>query len=169
VMPLALSLRHRIPQNAVIVAPDVGALRLATHYAEIIERPVVVVHKQRATARETLVRHIVGDVQHRPALIVDDMISTGETIRRCVDALLGAGAHPEMIVAATHGLFLEGAQHKLDVVSVREVVVTDTLMQKPWPKLKTVSVAPLIAGAIHRTIGPTVDESVPFEAIGTAD
>jgi len=169
VTTLALSLRHRVPQNAVIVAPDVGALRLATRYADIIDRPVVVMHKRRATARATLVTHIVGDVEHRPALIVDDMISTGETIRRCVDALLGAGAQPEMIVAATHGLFLEGAPHKLDVVSVREVVVTDTIVQTFWPKLKTVSVAALIAGAINRAIGPTVDESVPFEAVGTTD
>ena len=169
VTPLALSLRHRIAPNAVIVAPDVGALRLATKYAELIDRPVVVVHKRRETARETAVTHIVGDVQNRPALIVDDMISTGVTIRRCIDALFAAGAESDIIVAATHGLFLEGAESKLDVEGLREVVVTDSVVQTPWPKLKKVTVAAVIAGAIHRTVGPSVDETVPFEAVGTTD
>ena len=148
---LALSLRSRLPQKAVIVAPDVGAVRLATRYAEILERPVVVLHKRRATARETVVTHVVGEVRNRPALIIDDMISTGGTIRRSIDALLAAGAKPEIIVAATHGLFLPGAREMLDLDTVREVVVTDTIPAATgWEKLRVISIAPVLAYAIRR-------------------
>lgn len=150
---LALSLRSSLPQKAVIVAPDVGAVRLATRYAEILERPVVVLHKRRATARETIVTHVVGDVRNRPALIIDDMISTGGTIRRSIDALLAAGARPEIIVAATHGLLLPGAREMLDLASVRELVVTDTIPAEGWEKLRVVSIAPLLASAVRRAAG----------------
>jgi ribose-phosphate pyrophosphokinase len=69
-----------------------------------------------------------------------------------VTALLDAGARPEIIVAATHGLLLAGAGDKLDHPAVREVVVTDTVCTagKEWPRLRVVSVGPLIAGALER-------------------
>jgi ribose-phosphate pyrophosphokinase len=148
---LAYSLPSRLPPKAVIVAPDVGAVRLATRYAEILERPVVVLHKRRATARETVVTHVVGEVRNRPVLIIDDMISTGGTIRRSIDALLAAGAKPEIMVAATHGLFLPGAREMLDLDTVREVVVTDTIPPGTgWEKLRVASIAPVLAYAIRR-------------------
>jgi ribose-phosphate pyrophosphokinase len=160
VATLAASLRRRLPRKAVIVAPDVGAVRLATRYAEILQRPVVVLHKRRATARETMVTHVVGDVRNRPALIIDDMISTGGTIRRSIDALLDAGAHPEIVIAATHALLLPGACEMLDVPGVREVVVTDTIPPSvPWEKLRAVSIAPVLASAIRTAAGLAGDSA----------
>jgi ribose-phosphate pyrophosphokinase len=157
---LAHSLRDRLPERAVIVAPDVGAVRLATKYAAILERPVVVLHKQRATARETVVTHVVGDVLDRPALIIDDMISTGGTIRRSIDALLRAGARPEIIVAATHALLLPGAREMLEIDAVREVVVTDTIPPATgWTKLRVVSIANVVAYAIRRAAAVLVTEA----------
>jgi ribose-phosphate pyrophosphokinase len=82
------------------------------------------------------------------------MISTGGTIVESIDALLRAGARPEFTIVATHGLLLDGAREHLNHESVREVVVTDTVSVKDngWPKLRVVSVAPLIAGAIRRLL-----------------
>lgn len=148
---LAHSLRNQLPEKAVIVAPDVGAVRLATKYAGILERPVVVLHKQRATARETVVTHVVGEVRDRPALIIDDMISTGGTIRRSIDALLEAGARQEITIAATHALLLPGAREMLEIDAVREIVATDTIPAATgWTKLRVVSIANVVAYAIRR-------------------
>jgi ribose-phosphate pyrophosphokinase len=148
---LAEAIRGRIPNDAVIVAPDVGALRLATRYASILDRPVVVLHKQREDATHTLVTHVVGDVADRPALLIDDMISTGGTIARSIDALLAAGGRHDVTVMATHGLLLPGARELIDMPCLRQVVVTDSIVPERWDKLRVVSIAPLLASAIRRT------------------
>ena len=148
---LAEALRERIPHDAVVVAPDTGAVRRATRYAGALGLPLVVVHKERSSSRETVVTRVVGDVHGRAALICDDMISTGGTVVRCIDALREAGARDEMIVAATHGLFSEDARKKMEAEGVREIVVTDTVVQDTsWDKLRVVSIAPLLAAAIRR-------------------
>jgi ribose-phosphate pyrophosphokinase len=125
---------------------------LATHYAQCLGAPVIVLHKRRESGAETQVTHIVGDVSGRACLIVDDIISTGGTVAASILALLGAGARPEISVAATHGLLLRGARDKLNHPAVREVLVTDTVCvaEQDWPHLRVVSIAPLIAGALKR-------------------
>ncbi|HSP16027.1 MAG TPA: ribose-phosphate pyrophosphokinase [Thermoanaerobaculia bacterium] len=148
---LAESVRGQISPDTVIVAPDVGAVRLATRYASVLGLPVVVLHKERESATQTLVTHIVGDVVGRPALLIDDMISTGGTIARSIDALLGAGAKHEVTVMATHGLLLPGARELIDMPCVREVVVTDSIPPQRWDKLRVISIAQLLASAIRRT------------------
>ena len=149
---LCQALRDRLPPDVVVVSPDVGRVPLATHYAQCLGVPVIVLHKRRKGGAETEVTHVVGDVSSRACLIVDDMISTGGTIAESVRALLGAGARPEIIVAATHGLLLLGARAKLEHPTVREVFVTDTVgvAEKAWPQLRVISIAPLIAGALER-------------------
>jgi ribose-phosphate pyrophosphokinase len=140
--------------DVVVVAPDAGRVKMAEEYARRLRAPVAVLHKRRESGSQTSVTHLVGDVRDRPCLIVDDMISTGGTIAGSVQALLGAGALPEILVAATHGLLLDGAREQLDQASVREVMVTDSVAQarRSWPKLRVVSVAPLLGGALRRFI-----------------
>ena len=84
--------------------------------------PVAVLHKRRTSGTETVVTHVVGDVRGRPCLIIDDMISTGGTIARAVEALLAAGARPEIVVAASHGLFVGEARARLSHEAIRERV-----------------------------------------------
>jgi ribose-phosphate pyrophosphokinase len=136
----------------VVVSPDAGRVRMATEYARLLSAPVAVLHKERASGVETRITRLVGDVRDRPCLIIDDMISTGGTIAESVEALLDAGARPEIIVAATHGLLLAGAREKLARAVTREVLVTDTVAPPAhdWPQLRVVSVAPLIASALRR-------------------
>jgi ribose-phosphate pyrophosphokinase len=149
---LADALRERLPEGTVVVSPDAGRVRMATEFARRLETSVVVLHKRRESGTETKVTHLVGDVRGRACLIIDDMISTGGTMVESIEALLDAGARPEITVAATHGLLLAGARENLDHEGVREVCVTDTVRatDEGWPKLRVVSVAPLIAGAIRQ-------------------
>lgn len=148
---LARALQGRIPPQSVIVAPDAGAVRMATRYGELLDRSVAVLHKRRASATQTAITHVVGDVRNRPAVIVDDMISTGGTIRRSIEALLASGARPDIIVVATHGLMLESARANLDLPSVREIIVSDSIPQPSgWPSVRAVSIAPMLADAIRR-------------------
>jgi ribose-phosphate pyrophosphokinase len=145
-------LRGRLPEGAVVVSPDAGRVRMAAEYAHRLGAPVVVLNKRRESGTETKVTHVVGDVRDRPCLVVDDMVSTGGTIAEGVGALVAAGARPEVTVAATHGLLVDGARDKLERAGVRALFVTDTVptTQEGWPRLQVVSVAPLVAAAIRR-------------------
>jgi phosphoribosylpyrophosphate synthetase len=110
-----------------------------------------------AVARELGVQVGACAVDRFPDGEVAVQLLEAESIR----ALLGAGASPEIIVAATHGLLLRGARDKLEHPSVREVFVTDTVgvAEKDWPQLRVISIAPLIAGALERFLagGPIGD------------
>lgn len=141
---------HFAPET-VVVSPDEGRVKTATQYAQILGLSVAVVHKERMSGTETHVVKVAGDVRGRPCLIIDDMISTGGTIVQAVKALLAEGAKSEMNVAATHGVFVPGAKKKLNIPELKGIWVTDSIMQPAdWPRLHIVSVAPLLASAIHR-------------------
>lgn len=144
-------LRDRLPADLVVVAPDAGRVKMATDYAHRLGVGVVVLHKRRDGATATEVTHVVGSVRGRPCLVVDDMISTGGTIAGSLAALAQAGARPEVLVAATHGLLLAGAEAKLDRPELAEVLVTDSVVVPApagGPRLRVASVAPLLARAI---------------------
>lgn len=156
---LASALAERLTKaagNAVIVAPDVGAVRLANRYATKLELPVAVCHKRRLGGAEVGISRITGDVAGRRCIIVDDMISTGSTIVESVRVLNEAGAIPEHIVAATHAVLVPGALDMIADAGVAELLVTDSI--EPRGDLTTrlvptiVSIAPLIVTAIRRLL-----------------
>lgn len=150
---LADAVRPRLGPSAIVAAPDAGRATLAARYAERLGLPLVVVHKQRESSTRTRVTRIVGDVEDRHCLIIDDMISTGATLAGTIDALLDAGAAPHIHLAATHALLLPGARQLLERESVDELVVTDTVAlrgeHRDWRGLRLVSCAPLLAAALH--------------------
>jgi ribose-phosphate pyrophosphokinase len=145
-------LRHHLPPDIVVVSPDTGRVQMATHYAQRLDTSVIVLHKQRKSSTETEVTRVIGDVRDRPCLIIDDMISTGGTLARSIEALLHAGARPEITIAATHGLFVKDARAKLSHESIKAIFVTDSIAPKDtdWELLRVVSIAPLFATAIRR-------------------
>lgn len=149
---LCEALRNRLPPDVVVVSPDTGRVQMATQYAQRLDTSVVVLHKQRRSGTETEVTRIVGEVGDRSCLIIDDMISTGGTLARSIEALLNAGARPDITIASTHGLFIAGARAKLSHQSIRAIFVTDTVAtpETDWQQLQVVSIAPLIAKAIQR-------------------
>lgn len=148
---LSEALHGKLPRGSIVISPDEGRMKTATSYARLLGAPVGVVHKERVSGEETQVMEVVGNVRDQACLIIDDMISTGGTIAGAIEALLAAGARPEIFVAAAHGLLLPGAQEKLDHPAVLEVLVTDTTpTRQQWPQLRVVSVAPLVAASIRR-------------------
>jgi ribose-phosphate pyrophosphokinase len=153
---VAAELRTRIPGDAVIVAPDLGAVRLANRYATALELPVAICHKRRIGGSEVNVGRVTGDVAGRRCIIVDDMISTGGTIVESVRALDEAGAQPNAIVAATHAVLVTDALEKIAGAGVRELLVTDSIepREDPTAPLKpfVVSITPLVATAMRRLL-----------------
>lgn len=152
---IAERLRNDVPRDAVVVSPDLGAVRLANRYAQLLQMPTAVCHKQRISATQVAVTRITGDVEGRPCVIVDDMIATGSTIAESVRALHGAGALPDITVAATHAVFAAGAVDKLTEMGVPRLIVTDSIPRSQQPASlppEVVSIGPLVATAIRRAL-----------------
>jgi ribose-phosphate pyrophosphokinase len=149
---LAEAARPWVGTKTVVVAPDLGAVKLAERYGKILRLPVVIVHKTRLSGAEVAVQNITGEVGGRPILIVDDMISTGGTVEAAIRALLAAGAAPDFIVIASHGLFVSPAPERFGNLPVRRFFSTDSVAvpTKLSPPVEAVSVAPLFAETIVR-------------------
>lgn len=144
-------LKRRIQKDTVVVSPDEGRFKTAGEFARILGTPVAVIHKERFGGAKTRAINVIGHVRGRHCLIIDDMIVTGGTIGAAVTALLKAGGKPGMIVAATHGLFVN-PDTLLQSSAIKEVIVTNTTptrMDLPW-NVRVVSIAPLLAAAIQR-------------------
>lgn len=144
--------RGYVSPTSVIVAPDLGAAKLAERYAQALQLPTAIVHKRRITGEHVRVRGIAGDVRDRAPMIVDDMISTGATIEAAVAALRSAGCRPEFSVVATHGVLVGAALDRLATAGVQSLILTDSLAYATGarPPLDVVSIAPLLADAIER-------------------
>jgi ribose-phosphate pyrophosphokinase len=137
-----------------VVAPDSGRVRVAERWTDRLGGcPLAFIHKTRDTLRpnEVVANRVVGDVEGRCCILVDDMITTGGTITKAADALCEAGAG-EVVVAATHGVLSDPAVDRLKNSGILEIVLTNTLPippEKQFDKLTVLSIAPLIARAIH--------------------
>lgn len=152
-MPVLSSALEALPEApGVVVAPDAGAIKLAQHWARVLNIPVAVVHKIRVGGDIVETHGLAGEVRGRRPLIVDDMISTGGTVAAAIAVLLEAGAVPEVVVAATHGLFVGSAVERLAALPITHLLVTDTVSNTAPVDLavQRVSVAPLVADAISR-------------------
>lgn len=148
---LAKALGEHIGEDTVIVAPDLGAVKLAEHYGSILEKSVVMVRKTRRSGSEVRVEEVIGGVDGKPVVIVDDMISTGATIQAAAKAVVERGALPDLVVAATHGLLLRSPKRSTFPL-IGRILVTDSLPPRPPSDLalEVVSIAPLLADAIGR-------------------
>lgn len=143
-------LRQDLPDRPVVVSPDLGATGLAQRYADELDCPVALVRKTRLSGDEVRSDQVIGDVEGRHAVIVDDMISTGGTLVAAVEALIEAGSQPEVTVAATHGVFVDGGKQLADL-PLRRLLVSDSLAPGQTSlDIEEVSLAPLLADAIRR-------------------
>jgi ribose-phosphate pyrophosphokinase len=137
-----------------VVAPDAGRVRVAERWTDRLGGcPLAFIHKTRDPAKpnQVVANRVVGDVEGRVCLIVDDMIDTGGTISKAADALHEAGA-AEVLVASTHAVLSDPATERLKNSRISEVVVTNTLPlppEKRLDKLTVLSIAPLLARAIR--------------------
>jgi ribose-phosphate pyrophosphokinase len=139
-------------EDLTVVSPDSGRVRVADIWADRLGAPLAIIHKRRDpdVPNQVSAHELVGDVEGRTCLLVDDMIDTAGTIVAAAAALKKNGA-ARVIVAATHAVFSDPAVERLSGDSVDAVVVMDTLPipeEKRFEKLTVLSVAPLIARAI---------------------
>lgn len=136
-----------------VVSPDMGRVRVADVWSDKLGAPLAIIHKRRdpSVANQASVHGIVGDVKDRWCIMVDDMIDTGGTISKAAEALKQHGAKG-VTIACTHAIFNGPAIEHLSQDFIDQVVVTDTLPlppEKRFDKLTVLSIAPLLAKAIH--------------------
>ena len=136
-----------------VVSPDMGRVRVADIWSDKLDAPLAIIHKRRdpLVPNQVSVHDIVGEVKDRWCVVVDDMIDTGGTIAKAAEALKKNGARG-VTIACTHAIFSGRATEHLSQEFIDQVVVTDTLPvgpDKQFDKLTVLSIAPLLAKAIH--------------------
>ncbi len=140
--------------NLTVVSPDAGRVRLADAWTDKLGAPLAIIHKRRDPnkANEVAVGEVVGEVEGRVCLLVDDMIDTAGTICAAAQTLKDHGA-AKVIAAATHPILSGPAVERLNASPFEEIIVTNTLPisdEVNIPKLTVLSIAPLIAEAIRQ-------------------
>jgi ribose-phosphate pyrophosphokinase len=151
---LAAHFRQRDLSRAVVLSPDLGYAKSASHFARRLGLPVAAGAKERFSDSKVSISSIIGEVADRDVIIVDDEIARGTTVLELLSVL--RHQEPRSIsVACTHGLFADGALEKLAAAEdVSEIVTTNTVPVPVWhPKLTVLSIAPALAEAIRRTHG----------------
>ena len=141
-------------RDLAVVSPDSGRVRLAEKWSEMLGgTPLSFIHKTRDPLKpnQAVANRVVGEIAGKTCVVIDDMIDTGGTIAGATKALLADGA-ADVIIATTHGVLSGPARERLSTCGAREVVVTNTLPipeDKRFPQLTVLSIAPLLARAIH--------------------
>lgn len=150
---LARHFRRRNLTNTIVVSPDLGNAKEATHFARMLNLPVAAASKRRLSDDRVAIDAIVGDVDGRSVIVLDDEIANGGTIIEVLQKLRERRVK-RIIVACTHGLFTGTAIARLGgQPDVEEIVTTDTVPIPPdkrLPNMTVLSVAPLLAEAIRR-------------------
>ena len=149
----------RDAEDAVVVAPDTGEVKVARRLAGHLGLPLAIVNKIRRHPGQSEVTHVIGDLEGRRAIMIDDIIDTGGTTVRAAESLLEEGA-TEVYAAATHAVFSGTAYERLEESPIKEVVVTDTLPLKrdePQSKIHVLTIAPILANTIRNVFS---DDSV---------
>lgn len=146
-------IRNNIPGPWVVVTPDAGGTERARAYAKHLETSLAVIDKRRSRPNESEVTHIIGDVDGKTAIMVDDMVDTGGTLTQAASALKGRGA-TKVYACVTHGVLSGPALERISQSDLEELVITNTIVQGKeklqCPKIKILSLAPLLAEAINR-------------------
>jgi ribose-phosphate pyrophosphokinase len=140
-------------ENLVVVSPDTGFAKRARNFARRLGTSLAIAEKERAAHDEKAeVLELIGDVEGRTALLVDDFTISAGTLAEAARVLIERGAL-DVYAAVSHGVFAAGSMAKLDQSPIRELIVTDSIETQPdrdSSKLRWVSVAPLFAEAIRR-------------------
>lgn len=138
-------------ENAVIVSPDAGRAKLASRVSSIMDIPMVLMHKRRASFGSARVSHVVGDIKDCIPIVIDDVIAGGSVLDS-LPALLDAGARPEIYLAITHPVLVGDSLEKLDAAYIQKLVVSNTIHlapEKRHSKIEVVSIASELAEVIR--------------------
>ena len=160
---LAGYLQKKDFKNPIIISPDVGGVVRARHYAKRLNCPLAIIDKRRPEPNKAEVNHIIGEVEGKTAIIVDDMVDTAGTLVQAAKHLLEKGA-TDVYAVCVHPVLSGSALDRISESSLKELVVTNTIPLKSTlgGKITALSVAPLLGEAIAR-IEQGTSVSVLFE------
>lgn len=136
-------------KNAIIVSPDIGSAPRAESYARRLGLEVAIIYKKRKKAGEIEDMTLIGEVEGKNALIVDDMVDTAGTLCKAAEKLKNKGAK-NILACATHGIFSKYAKEKIDNSCLEKMIVTDSIPQNGNKKIEVVSLMNLFAETIYR-------------------
>ena len=140
------------PDNCTVLAPDVGSAAMGQSYARSLGVHFALIDKRRYAPNKAEVSHLIGDLEGKDVLIIDDMIDTAGTTVTAAEASMDKGAK-SVTAAATHGVLSDPAIDRLKEAPIKELIITDTISvkkEKQLPNMKIVSVANVFAEAIKR-------------------
>lgn len=147
---LADHFRAIVSDNAVIVSPDLGGVTRARAFANKLGLGISIIEKRRSKPNESEVMNLIGDVEGKDCILVDDIIDTGGTITNAAAALKDHGAG-RIFLCASHGVLSGNAVERIENSVVESCVITDTIpFHEKTSKIEVVSVAPVFAQAIGR-------------------
>ena len=139
-------------ENTVIATPDVGGAKRANSYAKFLGVPMVICHKSRAKANEVAEMTIIGEVEGKDVILVDDIVDTAGTICKAADLMIKNGARSVRAIAS-HAVLSDPATERIDASALKEIIFTDSIpLRKHSDKIRIVSTASVFAEAIKRVI-----------------
>jgi len=156
--------RMFVGEDLVIVGPDLGSVGRSRTFASSVNSPLAIIEKRRPKANHSEVMNVIGSVEGKRVLLVDDMIDTAGTIVKSAEALLHHGA-TEVYACCTHGVLSGSAIERLENSCIKELVMTNTISlteDKKIDKMRMLSVAPMFAEAIER-----IHEDMPVSSLFT--
>ena len=141
-------------EELMVVSPDVGGVVRARALAKRLDNaPLAIVDKRRERAGESEVMNIIGDVKGRACILIDDIVDSGGTLCNAAQALLDQGAK-SVAAYITHGVLSGGAVARVNGSALKELVITDTILAtdaaQQSPRIRTLTIAPLIGEAVRR-------------------
>ncbi len=138
--------------NAVMATPDVGGAKRANSYAKTLGIPMVICHKQRKKANEVAEMRIIGDVEGKDVLLIDDIVDTAGTITKAADLMIENGAR-SVRAFASHAVLSDPATERIEKSALTEIVFTDSIpLRKESSKIKILTVSNVFSEAIKRVV-----------------
>lgn len=149
---LAEYFKDIVDEETVIVSPDLGGVTRARSFANLLDLPIAIIEKRRPKANVSEVMNVIGDIEGKNVVLIDDIIDTAGTITKAASVLKNFGAK-KVYGCATHGVLSGPAIERIDNSELEKFIITDTIPlpeEKKIDKIEVVSVAPLFAEAIKR-------------------
>ena len=140
------------PKNSVVLAPDIGSVKMSQGYAKNLGMHFALIDKRRFAPNKTEINHLIGELKDMDVLIIDDMIDTAGTLVNASESAFDKGAK-SVTAIATHGVLSEPAIARLDKSRIKKIIITDTIAlnnEKLIDKLEVVSVSSIFGQAVHR-------------------
>jgi ribose-phosphate pyrophosphokinase len=144
--------RHPDTSNLTVVSPDVGGVKMARAYAEALGSDLAIVAKHRVSATRVEAMNVIGEVEGRDVILIDDMTETAGTLIAAADILQKQGAK-RVFACVSHAVLGDLAHERLAGSVIEEVITTDSVPQAEGLKVRAVGIAPLLGEAIRRING----------------